>query len=249
MSKKGRTRAEEIRRMKAQQAAAERRRRSLMIGAGVLVILGIVVATAIGVQAGRSDETSGSAPDGATSDYGILRGDPDAPVDVVVYEDFQCPACKAVEEAVGQTVSEYVENGTIQVEYRPIAFLDDASTTDYSTRAAVTAACTLDDSGPATWLALHDTLFAEQPPEGSAGLPDSTLADLAAAAGADRDAVASCQEEQTYDAWVAAATEQASKDGVNQTPTYIVDGERVTFTEAEDPVDTLSALIDAAGAS
>ena len=91
--------------------------------------------------------------------------------------------------------------------------------------------------------------FAEQPPEGSAGLPDSTLADLAAAAGADRDAVASCQEEQTYDAWVAAATEQASKDGVNQTPTYIVDGERVTFTEAEDPVDTLSALIDAAGAS
>ena len=249
MSKKGRSRAEQVRQMRAQQAAAERRRRSLMIGAGVLVVLGIVVATAIGVQAGRSDETSGSAPEGATSDYGVLRGDADAPVEVVVYEDFQCPACKAVEEAVGSTVSRYVDEGTLLVEYRPIAFLDEASTSEYSTRSAVTSACTLDDAGPEAWLSLHDELYAQQPAEGTAGIPDEKLADLAADAGADRDAVASCQDDGTFDGWVAAATERSSKDGITQTPTYLVDGERVTFTEAEDPAVTLGSLIDAAAGS
>jgi protein-disulfide isomerase len=249
MSKQGRNRAEEIRRMKAQQAAAERRRRSLFIGGAVLVLIGIVVAVAIGIQSGRSDETSGSAPEGATSDFGVPRGEPDAPVNVVVYEDFQCPACKAVEELVGSTLTTYVDDGTANVEYRPIAFLDDMSSTDYSTRASVTAACTLDSSGPETWLALHDLLFAEQPAEQTAGLSDDQLADLASEAGADRDAVSDCQEAGTFEGWVAAATEQASKDNVTKTPTYFVDGEEVTFSDAEDPTVTLSRLIDDAAAA
>jgi protein-disulfide isomerase len=249
MSKKGRERAEQVRRMQAQQAAAERRRRSLMIAAAVIVVLGIVVAVAIAIGSSRSDETTGSAPEGATSDYGVLRGDADAPVEVVVYEDFQCPACKAFEDAVGSTLTQYVDDGTARIEYRPIAFLDEASTTDYSTRAAVTAACTLDDAGSDVWFALHGLLFAQQPAEGTAGLPDETLADMAAEAGADRDAVASCQDDETFAGWVAAATEQASKDGVTQTPTYIVDGERVQFSDAENPADTLSALIEAGAGS
>jgi protein-disulfide isomerase len=249
MSKKGRSRAEEIRRMQAQQAAAERRRRSLIVGICVVALIAIVVAAAYGIQHGRSDETSGRAPAGATDDYGVMRGETNAPVSMVVYEDFQCPACKAVEELVGSTVTKYVDDGTVQVEYRPIAFLDDMSSTDYSTRASVTAACTLDDSGPETWFEFHNLLFAQQPPEQTAGLSDDELADLASQAGADRDTVADCQEAGTFEGWVAAATDQASKDNVNKTPTYFVDGDEVEFSDAEDPTVTLSRLIDEAGAT
>jgi hypothetical protein len=48
---------------------------------------------------------------------------------------------------------------------------------------------------------------------------------------------------------VAAATDQASKDNVNKTPTYFVDGDEVEFSDAEDPTVTLSRLIDEAGAT
>ena len=93
----------------------------------------------------------------------------------MVYEDFQCPSCKAFEENVGSTLATDVSNGQIQLEYRPVAFLDRASTTNYSSRALGTAACALDDGGPTVFTKLHDLLFTHQPAEGSAGLTDGQL--------------------------------------------------------------------------
>ena len=239
---------DQVRRMRAKQAAQERRRRALIIGGVVAVVLAVVVGTAIAIQSQRAKDTSGEAPQGATSSYGVLRGEASAPVEVVVYEDFQCPACKAVEESTGSVLSSFVDDGTIRVEYRPIAFLDRASTTDYSSRAAETAACTLDQAGSDVWVTLHGLLFEQQPAEGTAGLDDATLASMAAEAGADEDAIAQCQDDDTFTGWVAAATDQASQDGVNQTPTYFVDGEQLTFTDAETPGDTLTAAIQSATA-
>jgi protein-disulfide isomerase len=77
-------------------------------------------------------------------------------------------------------------------------------------------------------------------------LTDAELADLAAQAGADKAVVSACQDKGTYDAWAAAVTDQASKDGINGTPTYFVDGQQVTFTQGEDPKVTLTRLIEAA---
>ena len=46
--------------------------------------------------------------------------------------------------------------------------------------------------------------------------------------------------------WVDAATEQASKDGVNATPTILVDGEQLQFSGTESPATTLRDAIQAA---
>ena len=242
--------SERVKAMQAQEAAAARRRRTMTVGVVVVVAIAAVVGIAIAVQSSR-DDTSANAvrPPGITADNGIVRGKKDAPVQVVVYEDFQCPICKAYEENVGDTLTSYIDDGTISLEYRPIAFLDKASTTDYSSRALAAAACTLDDAGPDAFFKLHDLLFANQPKEGSAGLTDAQLAQFASQAGANQDAVAACQSKGTYDGWVANATDQSSKDGINGTPTYFVDGDKVTFTQAEDPKTTLSNLIDQAASA
>ena len=145
---------------------------------------------------------------------------------VVVYEDFQCPVCKAFEDNVGSTLDVIRRQGTVQLEYRPIAFLDQASTTKYSSRALATAAAHSTTAVPPSSLELHDLLFANQPAEGSAGLDRRDLGRLAGQAGADKAAVAACQSKGTYDAWVADVTDQASQDGINGTPTYFVDGKQ-----------------------
>jgi protein-disulfide isomerase len=241
--------AERIRAMQAEQARAERRRRSVIVGSIVLVLIAAVVGIGIVVQSSKdSAVTHGSAtvPPGANDKFGIYRGDASAPVTVTIYEDFQCPFCKEFEEQLGPTLSADVDKGEIRVEYRPIAFLDDASTTKYSSRALETAACALADGGPGVFAKLHDLLFQNQPEEGSAGLTDDQLAGLAAQAGADKAAVSSCQAKGTYDAWAARATDQSSKDGITATPTYLVNGKAVTFVQGESPQTTLSEEIKAA---
>src|SRR5262245_29209151 len=180
--------SERIKAMQAQQAAAERRRRALWVGGIVVLVIAAFVVVGIVYQSSKDNTASGpvTTPTGVTSDNGVLRGQDSAPVSVVVYEDFQCPVCKAFEENVGSMLTDEIDQGTVQLEYRPIAFLDHASTTNYSSRALATAACALDQGGPEVFNSLHDLLFTHQPEEGSAGLTDGELADLAAQAGADK---------------------------------------------------------------
>lgn len=247
MSKKNSAAAERIRAMQEAQAAAEKRRQALRVAALVAVIIVCVVGIGIAVQSTRDGAGGSTAPPaGVSNDFGVVRGDADAAVTVTLYEDFQCPACKNIEQLVGARLAELVDDKTITVDYRPIAILDNASTTDYSTRSTATAACVVDSAGSDAYFALHDLLFEMQPPEGGAGLTDPQLAQLAAQAGADAEVVASCQEEETFVGWVDDATDAASKNDVTGTPTILIDGEKLEFQEDEDPLTTLTAAIDAA---
>jgi protein-disulfide isomerase len=253
MSKENRYTSRKVREMQAAQRAAERRRRNLIVGGVVVVVIAAVVAVGIGIQQSRDDTGAGSAaPHGVgTGDarYGIVRGDPDAPVTVTLYEDFQCPICKQYEEWLGDTITSYVDAGTIKVDYRPIAILDRMSSTDYSSRAAETAACVLDSSGVDTFVAFHELLFANQPAENTAGLTDSQLADLASQAGADKDTVASCQSDDTFAGWVNAATDAASKHDVTGTPTFQVNGKKIEFPIEIDQQVAIQVFSDAVAAA
>ena len=57
------------------------------------------------------------------------------------------PGLPGVRGRTGDAVAKAVEAGKVKVEYRPIAFLDDASTTDYSSRALNALMVVLDTSG------------------------------------------------------------------------------------------------------
>ena len=206
------------------QERRERARRRWIVGGVVAAVLAIIVAGYL-VQSTR--DTSGRAatvPDGVTGTYGVVIGDASAPHTVTVYEDFQCPICHEFEGKAGGKLRRAVDAGKIRLDYRMVAFLDDASTTDYSTRALNAAAVVLDTAGPEVFLKFHDLLFEHQPAEGSAGLSDSRLVEYAVRAGADEAAVRPGIEGLAFRQWVVNATSQMSQDGVNGTPTVLVDG-------------------------
>lgn len=250
-------RAERAARMRAEQHAAERRRRQLWISGGVAIALVVIVAASIGIYRSTSSvtATASHAPAHTTSDYGYVveaaspeAADADADAEaprVVAYEDFLCPYCAQFESESGAWLLKQAQAGAIVLEYRPIAFLDQNSTTDYSTRAADAAACVADDAGTDAFADMHQELFARQPAEGSAGLTDDQLAQLATSAGADEDSVSSCIDGATFEDWVAKATDQASDDGVSGTPTITVDGTQVT-PGAVPTLDDVRAAIAAA---
>ncbi len=234
--------------MRAEQQAAERRRRQLWVTAGVVAtILVVVLGYVIWSQTRSSTGDDVAAPANSTADHGFeVSTDPaaDAPR-VVAYEDFICPVCGAFEQEAGEWLREQADSGAIILELRPISILDRSSSTDYSTRAANAAACTADSAGPGALLQLHTELFAQQPAEGSAGLDDDTLVDLAVQAGADEQEVSGCITDGTYTDWVAQATDQASDDDVSSTPTVLVDGEVVTPGQLPTLADLQQAVADA----
>ena len=116
--------------------------------------------------------------------------------------------------------------------YHMVAFLDSQSTTKYSSRALNAAMAVLSTAGPDAFLKFHTIAYQNQPEEGSAGVPDSTLIDWAVLAGADQAAVTPLINDNQYHQWVVNATDQMSKDGVSGTPTIFINGKKETDLQA-----------------
>lgn len=247
MSKKNRDegRAERAAAALAEQRRQERRRRSLMIGGVVAVFLLLVVAVVFGIQSSRdtSGKTASDVPAGLTDGYGVVDGKSSAPKTVTVYEDFQCPICHEFEQATQDQLRQAVADGKIELDYRMVAFLDRMSTSNYSSRALNAAAVVLNASGQDTFLKFHDLLFENQPAEGSAGLSNDKLVALAVQAGATESDVRPGIEGDAFKQWVVNATDQMSKNGVNGTPTVMVDGKQSADPSLQGSIDAALAAI------
>ena len=227
-----RAKAQAEERRRAQKRKEQLTRVGLVAGVLVLLVGGYLLVTMLG-----SDKPD-TAPRGATDSYGLRIGEEDAPKEIVVYEDFLCPFCGQLELTVRDQLDAAVEAGEVSVEYRPLGFLERIS--DYSPESANAFAVVLDQSGPEVAKEFHDLLFDNQPSE-SGPFPDSDeLVDLAVEAGATEADVRPGIEEMAFEGWVDAANEAASQEGVNSTPTVLVDGEKV---EGETLADIAGAMV------
>jgi protein-disulfide isomerase len=159
-------------------------------------------------------------PVGATREGdGIMIGR--GPVRVDAFIDFLCPFCRRFELSAGPTLAELVSGGQVSLVYHPMNFLDEASTTNYSTRAAAASGCAADEGRFAEYA---HALFVSQPPEGGPGLSDAELAGLGPAGGLDGAAFTACVSDAPYLDWPAYVTARATELGVDATPTVLVAG-------------------------
>jgi protein-disulfide isomerase len=119
-----------------------------------------------------------------------------------------------------------VAGGTARFVYHPVAFLDQYSSTHYSSRAAAASGCAADAGVFVPFVRL---LYYNQPPENGSGLPEDRLIALGRQAGAGQR-FADCVNADTYAPWAAAVTEAASRSGVTATPTVRVNGRLIDNT-------------------
>ena len=113
--------------------------------------------------------TDPAAPDhipaGVTAEGdGVVVGH--GPVRVDAFIDFLCPFCRRFELSSGPALASLVADELVSLAYHPMNFLDEASTTNYSTRAAAASGCAADRDG---FVQYAHALFVSQPPEGGWG--------------------------------------------------------------------------------
>jgi protein-disulfide isomerase len=244
MSKQNREqgRTERAAAIRAAQARRERNRR-LAIIAGVVVLLGAIIAGGAWYGSGSGDKpsTGTKTPPVAAGTASLEMGDPNAPVKIVIYEDFLCPFCRELESSTRDFLRENAAKGKVLVEYQPINLL---TRFPYSAKALNAWAAVLKNQGPKAALELHDLLYEHQPYEESSGnVTDSQIASWVKQAGADTDAVR--QAMKAPDTAFFAAAQQAMTDAnVTSTPTVFVNGEELPPTGVADMVSKIEAAVD-----
>jgi protein-disulfide isomerase len=252
MSKQSRIRTQELRKAQLEAAARRARRRRVAQVLGGLVILGLVAAIVVVAvkAAGGSDDPAGPTgevvvPQNLSDSGAVPVGDAGAPVTVEIYYDYMCPACGAFEAANGGELDRLMEEGVARLDLHPISFLDETSEgTRYSTRSANAFATVVDGAPDLAW-DFHQALYADQPAEGTEGLSDDEIADIATAAGVPEDVVDRFTDD-TFEPWVADVTEAAFDAGVTATPTIKIDGE--VFQGDPYTVGDLTEAIESAAA-
>ncbi len=185
------------------------------------------------------ERTTGNVTVTATS---VIVGDPDAPERVVVYEDLNCPYCRALHEAMDTDadVVAWAGGGDVAVEHVVVDYLGPRTTHKFSTRGAALLAVVA-DADPEAWPAVLTALYEARPEAGTdAGPSDDELLALAREAGADLDdADAAAVREQAFGGWVEEVTAYAAAEGVSYIPQVYVDDELV---EGETEADVLTAV-------
>ncbi len=256
MAEKGRReRAAEAR--GAAQASEKRRERMVRIIGGATVV--VVMAAIIGVAVYASSSSPSSDASGTTNGivdpdpaaalpagvfaadsqtpFGVPYGTGSADVPVLeLWEDFQCPACGALEVANGVGIVQLAEEGKVQLIYRPTAFLDANLGNDSSHRAIAAWGCAIDLGKTKEY---HNAVYAGQPTEEGVGYTDEQLLSFASQSGvadADLTTFSQCLTEGTYLAWAANTNQEFATSQIGGTPSGFLDGEAVATAILADPL-------------
>ena len=153
-----------------------------------------------------------------TKDDHIL-GDPDAPVIIVEYSDFECPFCKQFHETVGRLVEEY--DGQVAWVYRhfPLEELHPVK----ARQEALASECVADIAGNDAFWLFADRFFQYSSSNNRDDL-NILLPAILADIGVNVDAVVSCMEADTFAAAIDEDVANARATGGNGTPWGIMIG-------------------------
>ena len=234
MSKKNRSATKGARARKARAARRSKLLRQLPWYAVGVVAVGLISALLfIGVSSG-----GGSGGPTAVHPAGYeppTLGEPDAPVELVMWADFQCPFCRRFElNTLPALVERYVDTGQVRFVWRNFENYGSESHD-----AAVAAYCAAEQD---KFWDYHDTLYREQSGINQGAFSKGNLQRFAEEEGLDTVAFNTCLDGTDYDVVIAADKQLGRNDfSVNATPTFFINGLRVVGAQ---PATTFVSMIE-----
>ncbi|WP_300032736.1 DsbA family protein [uncultured Roseobacter sp.] len=165
-------------------------------------------------------------------------GNPDAPVTVIEYASFTCPHCASFHAgAYKQLKADYIDTGKINFVYREVYFDRPGIWASMIARCAGT---------PTAFFGIADLIYEGQSTWARAGDMVSIVNELrriGRLAGLDGDTMEAClQDAENARTLVAWYQENAQADGIESTPSFMINGKKYTNMAYSD----MAALIDAA---
>jgi protein-disulfide isomerase len=193
----------------------------IIIGVLVVVVLGIVILSTYKPVAEVIVPTFHSA----TITDGLTMGDPNAPVKLIEFADFQCPGCGVYWSNTEPTVIQnYVETGKVFYTFSPFSFVGSFvrnNPYDESIKSAEAAYCANDQG---KFWEYRDYIFANQIGENQGAFSEKRLLAFAESLSLDMKTFSTCLKSAEHYQDVMDANDFATNSGINQTPSFTIDG-------------------------
>jgi protein-disulfide isomerase len=210
--------------------------RGFWIALGVLALLGVTglswMASRPKAQVTRLDP---NLP--AMKAEGYLLGSPTAPVEVIEFADFECPACGQFATLTEPDVrTRLVNTGQVRIRFIDYPLPMHRNTWD----ASLAAACANDQG---KFWELHDLLFQYQDRwNGEAtNRPRGPIGELAKSVGLDMSKYNACMDADTHRAKIQSHLAEAEKRHIQSTPTFVFNG---TVVPSAVPYDAFKKYVD-----
>ncbi len=206
--------------------------RTKIVIIGVLVVALIVGAFAAVLISSRGSSQKATPPrSGVAGGNGVVVGSAKAGAPAVdLYEDFQCPNCKTLEDANGTQIAQLAQQGKIKLTVHMMSFLDANNGNDSSVRSAAASFCAADAG---KFIEFHHQVFANQPPEG-VGYTDAKLKEFGRKAGISGAAATTfdaCVSNRKYLDYAKDTEARSGKNGITSTPSILVNGKAIPNAE------------------
>lgn len=206
----------------------------LVLGGGFLLTQGGGTSTSqYAVPGAAMAQDSGTAE--AKEIVEMVLGAEDAPVEIIEYASYTCPHCANFHTSVFDELKEnYIETGKVKFIYREVYF------DKYGIWASLVARC----GGPEKFFGISDLIYKGQQEWVRAG-NDGAIADelrkIGKLAGIGQDELEACLTDGDHlRGLVEWYQENAKRDDVRSTPTFMIDGEQYSNMNYAD----FSAAID-----
>jgi protein-disulfide isomerase len=208
------------------------------------VVLGVLAAVAIGALLYLMNRSStptvpANVKVEATDTAGFrgyVLGSDTAPVEVVEYADFQCPACQSFDLVEFPYVKErLIQTGRVRWVYRDFP-LDQPH--KWTRLAAHSAACA---SEQGKYWEQHTSLYETQPDWSASNGAGGMFRDYAEKNGMDLAKYDDCMTSLRYAGRIQASADEGIRLGVGSTPSFIIAGRIYAGVQ---PYDRLRALVD-----
>lgn len=150
----------------------------------------------------------------------MVEGSPDATVEIIEYASYTCPHCASFHAGVYKDLKkDYIDTGKVKFVYREVYF------DRFGLWASMIARC----AGPERFFGMTDLLFKEQSLWSRAGDPAAIVAELrkiGLKGGMNDEMLDAClADADNAQALVAWYQENAERDNVRSTPSFLINGE------------------------
>lgn len=183
--------------------------------------------------AAEAQEATVSSEAAAVPD--MVMGQLDAPVEVIEYASFTCPHCAQFHETVFDRIKEnYIDTGKVKFVHREVYF------DKFGLWAGMVARC----AGPEKYFPVTDMIYDTQEQwigNGEAATIAENLRKIGLKAGMTKEALDACLNDNAKaQAMVATYQANATRDGIDSTPSFVIDGQKysnMTYEEFADVID------------